>query len=186
MTLSFTRFYKFCLQAFFFKCNFEVIGRNVILISFACFFFFLRVEVVMRWTVIIRSLWYMYNLNWKYFMKNISTFLKQYLVFILGALVTWLLSTIVRLLSVHIGSVWKPSNSLLITHLCLSTATWSFATQPTHLPSVARNVHPVAVEGVKWAVTWLMACTCWRRAQSTWATRNETQMKVVWARVARD
>ena len=32
-----------------------------------------------------------------------SSLLKQYLVFILGALVTWLLSTIVRLLSVHIG-----------------------------------------------------------------------------------
>ena len=97
---------------------------------------------------------------------------------------TELWSTILRLRSVLSGLAWKPSSSLLIVHLSLFTVTLLYVTQLTRTPSAQRSVHQVAEEDVTSVIWWLMTCTSWPRAHSTWLKRNKKKRAMnIWKRV---
>ena len=88
-------------------------------------------------------------------------------------------STILLPRSTFSGLALKPLNSSVLIRLSLFTATWSYATQPTQIPSVRRSVQQVTEGNVKLATTRWMQRILWPRVHSFLLARRKKRRKAM-------
>ena len=88
-------------------------------------------------------------------------------------------STILLPRSTFSGLALTPLNSSVLIRLSLFTATWSYATQPTQIPSVRRSVLQVTEGNVKLAITRWMRRILWPKVHSFLLARRKKRRKAM-------